>query len=211
VFFDKPLDYYRKFSEENLIKIINWCDKNLKKGSYFSEWRDFQHPQLGKVEVGGWKNPFVFTNPPPQFLKQELDGLSQFVIKLFQMGPKIEITKNEITNLGNDLSQVKMELKNSGYLPSYFSEKRKSVLTNIEPYVKLTLSKEQTIIQGKIETKIPHLLGRSRSTMWHNPIWGNGIHNPNELQMKWTIKGKGEIQIVFDFLGAGILKSRITI
>ena len=42
---------------------MQWCDANLPAGSYFQEWTAFDHPQLGPVEIGGWKYKYVFQNP----------------------------------------------------------------------------------------------------------------------------------------------------
>ena len=36
------------------------------------DWTAFEHPQLGPVEIGGWKRVFFFRNPPGGEMLQEM-------------------------------------------------------------------------------------------------------------------------------------------
>lgn len=210
VHFDKPLDFYRKLNEEHFIKIIQWCDKNLPAGTYYRDWKKFDHPQFGPVEIGGWLEDYVFRNPPPSFLKAELEGLTEFAIKQILMGPQVEITRSEVTPVNGDVYQIKVEVRNSGYLPTYFTEQRKSSVAHKEPMAHVALSTGQALLQGKVETKLGHLLGRNRSMVWHSPVWGDSPDNPHEKQSLWVVKGKGRVHITLDFGGAGTLKCALT-
>ena len=40
-------------------------------GSFFKEWAPVEHPQLGPVEVGGFKYKRLTQNPPEQMLRAE--------------------------------------------------------------------------------------------------------------------------------------------
>ena len=35
-------------------------------------WTPFEHPQLGPVEIGGWKRMYTFRNPPPAIYLEEM-------------------------------------------------------------------------------------------------------------------------------------------
>lgn len=41
---------------------LQWCDENLPSGSYYADWTPFEHPQLGTVEIGGWRYKFVVSS-----------------------------------------------------------------------------------------------------------------------------------------------------
>ena len=40
-------------------------------------WKPFDHPQLGKVEIGGWNRFHAFSNPPPQLPRARARALSE--------------------------------------------------------------------------------------------------------------------------------------
>lgn len=206
IHFDKPLDYYQKLNEEHLLKIIQWCDKNLPAEEYYRDWKKFNHPQFGLVEIGGWIENFVFRNPPPSFLKAELEGLTNFAIKQILMGPQVEISRREVKLVSGGIYQIKIEVRNLGFLPTYFTEHRKTSVAHKEPMAHVELSEKQVLLQGKVETRIGHLQGRNRSMSWHSPVWGERPDNPHENQCLWVVQGRGPVQIGFDFGGAGVLK-----
>ena len=42
------------------LKLLKWNDEALN-GEGFKPWKEFDHPQLGKVEIGGWKTKFTWS------------------------------------------------------------------------------------------------------------------------------------------------------
>jgi murein tripeptide amidase MpaA len=48
----KYIDWFREHPVEDDLKLLKWSDKNLGEDGYV-DWYAFQHPQLGKVELGG--------------------------------------------------------------------------------------------------------------------------------------------------------------
>ena len=51
-------------STDDEIKLLEYNDKHLG-GKGFVDWHEFEHPQLGTVEIGGWTHMYTFRNPPP--------------------------------------------------------------------------------------------------------------------------------------------------
>ncbi len=48
---------------------FRWNEEELD-GKGFADWTPYEHPELGKVEIGGWRHRFTARNPPVQFLKR---------------------------------------------------------------------------------------------------------------------------------------------
>ena len=65
---DDFIEFARHPPEEAALKMLAWNDRELN-GEGFVPWKPFDHPQLGRVEVGGWKTKFTFQNPPPKYLE----------------------------------------------------------------------------------------------------------------------------------------------
>ncbi len=66
--------------EEQNQKLLSWNDRELA-GKGFIPWTEFDHPQLGKVEIGGGDTKFCVQNPPPQFLKQECHKNTNWIMR----------------------------------------------------------------------------------------------------------------------------------
>ncbi|PJF26310.1 MAG: carboxypeptidase, partial [Phototrophicales bacterium] len=49
----KFIDWYREHPLENALKMLKWSDEALG-GRGYVNWYPFDHPQLGRVELGGW-------------------------------------------------------------------------------------------------------------------------------------------------------------
>ena len=57
------IEWLRKHPIADDLKMMEWNDEKLG-GKGFIDWQPFEHPQLGTVEIGGWKDKEVWQNPP---------------------------------------------------------------------------------------------------------------------------------------------------
>ena len=94
---NKLFDRRGRSAEDAQLALLKWNDRELA-GQGFVRWRKFDHPQLGVLEVGGWKTKFVLTNPPPQFLEGECHKNCLFTLYHAACLPKIDIEKTKVEN-----------------------------------------------------------------------------------------------------------------
>jgi hypothetical protein len=92
-------------------------------GRYFSPWKPFDHPQLGRVEIGGWHTKFWGQNPPPEFLEAETAQQMPFILYLAEQSPLLEVTGPRVTALGDGTWRVEATLSNAGYLPTTLTDR----------------------------------------------------------------------------------------
>jgi hypothetical protein len=59
----KYIDWFRDHAIEDDLKLFRWSEEKLG-GAAHRPWKPFDHPQLGKVEIGGWDRFQAFGNPP---------------------------------------------------------------------------------------------------------------------------------------------------
>ena len=64
--------------EEAEIGALKWNDEALE-GRGFVDWRPFEHPQLGAVELGGWDR-ILRNNAPPQLLEETCEKMARFLM-----------------------------------------------------------------------------------------------------------------------------------
>ncbi len=88
-------------------------------GRYFSDWRPYDHPQLGAVEIGGWHSKFWGQNPPPEFLEAETAQQLPWILYLAEQGPLLAVTEPSLVPLGEEgLFRVTATVSNEGFLPT---------------------------------------------------------------------------------------------
>ena len=83
----------------------------------FVPWSAFQHPELGAVEIGGFR-PYAVVNPPEAELAALGEAHGRFVAKLASMLPRVHIAGTEVTAHGGGVFTVSATVVNDGYFPS---------------------------------------------------------------------------------------------
>lgn len=110
-------DWYREHPADDDRKLLAWAD-SLGPDSAFVQWRPFQHPQLGAVEIGGWDLMNFWRNPPPAFRQKEVERFPAWMNQIALSLPKLELLQAEVVSLGGDHWRVRVAVANSGYLSS---------------------------------------------------------------------------------------------
>ncbi|MGC4004726.1 MAG: M14 family metallopeptidase [Pirellulales bacterium] len=99
------------------LNALRWLDREKIAG--FVPWKAIEHPDFPgrKVEVGGF-HPLVLLNPPAKELDGLTDKQSEFVLKLTELLPKLEVRDVKVESLGNGVFRVKLKIADAAYLPS---------------------------------------------------------------------------------------------
>lgn len=88
----------------------------------FVDWRPFNHPQLGPVEIGGWKR-FWLINPSLERLRDHIaPATAQFIIEYADRCPRLAITQLSADRFG-DLVRVRARVVNNGALPTNITQR----------------------------------------------------------------------------------------
>ena len=114
---ESPAKYQvRARSTEDEIKLLQYNDEHLG-GAGFVDWREFDHPQLGAVEIGGWTHMYTFRNPPPvslakttkakSFLFETIHQNCLFTLKHAMTAPRLRISDVTVGKAGGRALQAK--------------------------------------------------------------------------------------------------------
>lgn len=203
--------FYRDRTEKDDLKILKWQDRTLG-GKGFVRWRPFKHPQLGRVEIGGWRMLFTWSNPPPKLLPEECRRAMRFTFAHASAGPRLVIRRFASEDLGNGLAKLTLELANEGYLPTNVSQlalEHKSVRP-VE--VELDLPKGMKLLIGKKKTEVDQLAGTASTTCedWANAAFFAGTSKEQERRLEWLVRGRGRIGVVARSERAGIVRADAT-
>ncbi|MEX0877024.1 MAG: M14 family metallopeptidase [Phycisphaerales bacterium] len=83
----------------------------------FIGWTGFEHPTLGRVEIGGFK-PLARINPPAEDLDTLAEKHTEFVLKLIEARPSVRVAGPEVERLGEGVYEVRLAIINDGRLPT---------------------------------------------------------------------------------------------
>jgi hypothetical protein len=170
-------------AEEEGLAMLAFNDKELA-GEGFVSWYDFDHPQLGKVQLGGWRMKDTLQNAPLRFLKAEAHKNTLFLVKHAGASPRLEIASAKAEHLGDGVYKVEVVLKNRGYLPTNVTEKAKAVKAVKPITVELGLPEGGNVVLGKAKEEAGHLEGRIVSPAGFYP--GSTI-NAREKRLEWIV------------------------
>ena len=118
----KWIDWYREHPPADDLKLLQWSDAQCA-GQAHVDWKPFQHPQLGAVEIGGWDKMNYWRNPPPGLREREAARFPGWMTQLALALPKLELLRTEVRALGPDTWRIKLAVANSGWLPAYVTKR----------------------------------------------------------------------------------------
>ena len=86
-------------------------DDMLEFGDQFVEWKAFEHPQFGKVEMGGWKK--TQGRVPPRFMNEELCHRNM-AFSLYQADemPQMKSGETKVEAIGGGVYRVRVDFTN---------------------------------------------------------------------------------------------------
>lgn len=202
--------FFDSGAEDETLKILQWCEKNLDAGSFFEDWKKFQHPQLGEVEIGGWKPHYTWNNPPHKFLPKEVESNANFVLSCAYSNPRVKIKEAKTEKLEGELKKISIKIHNDGYLPTYGSQHSLAAGITKAPRLRLELDENLELISGESDFETQHLAGRASLNWYKNLViyhlTQSGPANHYESNFEWVVKGKGSAKIEIEFEKAGKLR-----
>jgi murein tripeptide amidase MpaA len=114
----KYIDWFRDHPHEDDIKLLKWSDEQLD-GRGHIDWKPFDHPQLGAVEIGGWDTLYAFANPPASFLEAEVKSFVDWIEWQAKLAPRLGHRKTQVDSAGEGTKKVRVAIQNEGWLPTH--------------------------------------------------------------------------------------------
>lgn len=96
-------------------QVLRWLDAEKIDG--FAAWAKAEHPELGEVEIGGFK-PYAVTNPPAAKLAELGASHAKFAVHLASLFPRVRVASFEAFGHGGGVFRLKAEVENAGFWPT---------------------------------------------------------------------------------------------
>jgi hypothetical protein len=208
----KFVQYYERLTRADLVKLA-WWDREENGGRSFPAWRPFEHPQLGRVEIGGIDPRVGVWNPPLHELAAVCASQAKMFLRVAALAPRVRIEKVDRQPLPGGLVRVDVRVINDGYLGSYGVPSAKKLDFNEPVYATARADGCELVDPGSSHQVLGHLDG-----------WGHGLHTGANLPAypgtrgtthaawaSYLVRGTGTLELRVGSCRAGFVTTRVSV
>ena len=206
----RPIDWLQDHPPEDDLALIRWSDETWG-GRAYADWYEFDHPELGRVELGGWDVIHYWFNVPFERLEGEVAPHSDLALFHLLVSPRLESHSLEVESLGDGVHRIRWVVKNTGWLPTNVTQRavERKVVRPLE--LELTLPEGATLTTGEAKVEAGQLVGRvhKRSPLW----WGNDDGTGDRAKAEWVVKAPAGTEVALEarHQRAGVIRERVTL
>ncbi len=179
-------------------------DKYLMFGDAYVPWKEYDHPQFGKIEIGGAKKNYT-RNHPGFLLLEDAHRNAAFTIYHAYHMPKLEVLETKIKSIGSNLYEVNATIWNDRIIPTHSDH---DVRYKIERPNLIRLEGAQVLTGMRVlnadfnET----LEQRFQPAQIEVP----SIEGMSAVKVRWIVKGKpNNLKIIIDSAKGGKVEHQV--
>ncbi|NQU84856.1 MAG: hypothetical protein HQ541_03770, partial [Mariniphaga sp.] len=185
-------------------------DDHLEFGDEYVDWKEFNHPEYGKVEMGGrWKK--TRGRIPPRFMNEELCHRNMaFTLYQADEMPLMKMGEHKVEKIGNDVYRIWVEFSNPKVAPTITE---KAARNNVVRPDLLTL-------EGNVDIISAGWIDDPKTDEYLNPVTReidqhdlkrimirNGQPGKTSRTIQYVVKGKGNVNINYDSVKGGTVST----
>ncbi len=129
---------------------LTWDDRE-NGGRGFREWEEFDHPDFGMVEIGGFHPKFFSQNGPAWQVEGWAKKQALFNLAMAMELPQISLDEVEITKGNDNIYEIEIRWSNTGKLPVALKQAQ---LVKIVQEDRLMLSFDEEFTKGHEDAKV---------------------------------------------------------
>lgn len=204
-----PYNFFHKQTSGFMAKSSEMHDFDkfllFKQGSV--KWQEFDHPQYGKIEIGGFSKNWM-RQPPGFMIQEECHRNMAFTIYHADQMPEVKINDTQVKLLKGKLYEITVTLTNSKLCPTHSEH---DVKKKINPPNFLILNGEKIKVLSAFTSN--DSLFRWSEEQKKNPskVKINTIGSYASKYIRFLVEGEGDAFINFLSERAGKENARITI
>ncbi len=183
-------------------------DDHLEMGDQYIEWAEFEHPQFGTVELGGWKK--TYGRLPPRFMNEELAHRNAaFTLYQADQMPLMRMGDATVERVSGDVYRVRLDLINNKVAPTITA---RAARNNVVPPDLLTVEGATVISAGWVPNKF--MPGPSRMIDQNDQariLIRNGHPGRTTRTVEYLLRGSGAATIRYASVKGGMVETRVTL
>jgi hypothetical protein len=190
--------YFHKQSEGRGNQDENFnVDKYLTMGDAFINWHEFEHPQFGTVEIGGFKKTYGRAHPG-FLLEQDAHRNAAFTIYHAYHTPKLSVMDVKEEDLGGGLKAITATIFNERLMPTHASQDLKY---KIERPDYVTISGAKVVAGFVVEDADFNKLAEQK--MSPERIAVANVPGMSAVKVKWIVSSGSNYSITVDSAKGG--------
>ncbi|MBD2577508.1 M14 family metallopeptidase [Oscillatoria sp. FACHB-1406] len=203
---DRYIDWFREHPFEDELKLLRWHDEELD-GEGYIDWYPFEHPQLGKIELGGWNELYTWCNPPHNRLECEIAPFPQWLVWHLLISPRLELHSAIAQPLGDNTYRVSFVIQNTGWLPTNVTQKALEKKLARGCLCSIELPEGACLEFGKRQVDIGQLEGRNLKPS--GIVWHQGDETQDRGKVEWIVRAPAgtTVQLTARHDRAGVVRA----
>lgn len=181
-------DATRELNDETTFKF----DRYLLFKDAFVEWHSYDHPQYGKIEIGGFKKNFTRMHPG-FLLESDAHRNMAFTVYHVYHTPKLEIDTVMEKDLGDGLKEITAVIANKRLMPTHSSQDLKF---KIERPDYITLTGPKVIAGMTVDNRNPAAAVEQKNDP--QTIEVDNIPGLGQVTVRWIVQGNANYTIAVD-------------
>ena len=205
----KYIEWYREHPVEDDLKLLKWNDEVLR-GKGFVDWYPFDHPQLGRIELGGWDFLHMWTNVPPEFLEKEISPFPDWIVWHALISPRLGIRETSVTSLGKDSFHIRLVVQNEGWLSTYVTKRALERKVTRGVIAEITIPEGASLETGKAREELGELEGRAYKNVFVDEL---AEGTSDRVKVEWVVKAKKgtKVRLLVKHERAGVVKAEVVL
>ncbi len=187
---DEQLDPATRVGEDR-----HFVDDSLSMGEGWVAWHEIDHPQYGKVELGGFRKD-VGRVPPSFMIEEMVHRNALFCLHHAEAMPQVEIAPLEIQSIGHGLTTIDVVFRNTHAIPTR-TARAAGVKIGVPDTFTITGTGFEVLAGGfRTDRFRPEEIDLAE----HEParlLSENGIPGRGEVRVRWITRGKGRATIAW--------------
>ncbi|HAR36355.1 MAG TPA: peptidase M14 [Acidobacteria bacterium] len=176
-------------------------------GEQLVEWKPYQHPLYGEIEIGGVKK--LGRRVPATFrLAETCHRNAAFCLYHADQLPRLKLEKVNVKKLENGLYQLDVRIANDQVTPSISSQ---AVQRKLHRFDRLKIEGRARLLSAGILTDRFRELAEPVKVRQNYFQVENGIPGFGYVDFRLLVEGSGEVNLVYDSLKGGYLEKKISL
>ena len=171
-------------------------DDDLELGARWVAWKPFDHPTLGRIELGGWRKD-TGRVPPPFMIEEMLHRNMAFVLFHAAQMPRVTAGAATVASLPGGLAEVDVVFPNEGMIPT---RTQRAADKKIGAPDRATIQSEDGALDVHSGGVVDPSTNRVVAPDVRRPAdlrLPNGIDGDGALRLRWLVRGKGKLTITY--------------
>ncbi|MEQ9104478.1 MAG: M14 family metallopeptidase [Rhodothermales bacterium] len=183
-------------------------DDYLEFGGQYSEWKPFDHPTYGAVELGGWSK--LRGRIPPRFMNEELSHRNMaFTLYQADQMPRMAMHAPTVERVADDVYRVRVDIENDRVAPTITA---RAAQNNVVPPDLLLVSGRnvEVISAGWVANKFrPDATELIDQHNLSRIMIRNGHPGHTTRTIEYLLRGRGDVTIRYESTKGGDVQQTV--